>query len=163
VKDLAGNEIAADSTATGLVAGLTPGDINAPGVAGSIYSCKDGEFDMVAGGEDIWDEFDQGYAALKAVSGDFDVKVRLQSLAPADFVSKAGLMVRQTLDPGSPTLHLLANPPPPAGRGWIEGGRRAGRQRRHDKLGNQFHRGGDAERLGAAAADRRFLYGLLQR
>ncbi|HZO56351.1 MAG TPA: LamG-like jellyroll fold domain-containing protein, partial [Bryobacteraceae bacterium] len=124
LKDLAGNEIAPGSAANGVVAGLTPADISAPGVAGSIFSCKDGEFDMIAGGDDIWDEVDQGYVALKAVSGDFDVKVRVQSLSPADDIAKAGLMVRETIDPGSPTMHLLANPPPPAGRGWIEAGRR---------------------------------------
>jgi hypothetical protein len=61
---------------------------------------------------------------LKAVSGDFDVKVRVQSLDPVDDITKAGLMVRETMDPASPTLHLLANPPPPGGRGWIEPGRR---------------------------------------
>ncbi len=124
VTDLAGNSVPAESTAAGVVAGLTPGDLNFPTVPGSIFSCKDGDFDVVAGGDDIWDEADQGYAALKAVSGDFDVRVRVQSLDPVDEIAKAGLMVRETMDPASPTLHLLANPPPPAGRGWIEAGRR---------------------------------------
>ena len=124
VTDLAGNVIPPNSTAAGVVQFLTPGDLDSPTMPGSIFSCNTGEFEMTAGGEDIWDEADQGYAALDGIFGDFDVKVRVHSLDSVDDIAKAGLMVRAAMDSVSPTLHLLANPPPPAGRGWIEAGRR---------------------------------------
>ncbi|HKX61764.1 MAG TPA: LamG-like jellyroll fold domain-containing protein, partial [Verrucomicrobiae bacterium] len=124
VFDLSGNVIAADTTASATVAGLQPVDLNSPATPGSIFSCKDGDIDLTAGGENIGDDLDQGYAALKAVSGDFDVKVRAFGLTAIDPLTEAGLMARESLDPGSPTVQVLANPPPP-GRGWVEGTRRA--------------------------------------
>jgi regulation of enolase protein 1 (concanavalin A-like superfamily) len=124
VYDLSGNPIAPASTAAGTVADMAPTDVASPGQPGATFSCNDGDFDVTAGGDDIWDTSDQGHISLKSVSGDFDVKVRVIGLTPVNDIAKAGLMVRETTDPGSPTLHLLANPPPPEGRGWIEAGRR---------------------------------------
>jgi len=124
VYDLSGNPIVPGSPASGTVAGMAPADLAFPVQAGATFSCKDGDFDLTAGGSDIWETFDQGHVALKTVSGDFDVKVRLIGLTPVNNIAKAGLMVRENTDSASPTLHLLANPPPPSGRGWIEAGRR---------------------------------------
>jgi hypothetical protein len=56
-----------------------------------------------AGGNDIWGEADQFTYVYKEVSGDFDVSVTVHSL-DVDHVndwSKAGIMSRQDLSPGS--------------------------------------------------------------
>lgn len=125
VTDLVGNPIAPGSTATGTVAGLTAADLGYPAQVGETYSCKLGEYEITAGGADIWGTFDEGHFASRPVSGDFDVCVQVAGLTPVHSIAKAGLMVRQTLDSDSPALHLLANPPSPAGRGYIEGGQRS--------------------------------------
>jgi len=83
---------------------------------------------LVGAGTDIWSTADQGYWAYRSISGDFDARVRLDSLSlPATagpgLTAKGGLVVRQTVDGNSPTLHLLANPLPP-GRNLAEAGRR---------------------------------------
>jgi len=113
------------STANGTVAGFTTTDVGMPAQAGLTFSCTNGEFEITAGGADIGGAADQGHVALKSLGGDFDLKVRVVGVTPVNSAAEAGLMVRESLDAGSPTLHLLANPPPPSGRGWIEAGRRA--------------------------------------
>jgi hypothetical protein len=54
-----------------------------------------------AGGNDIWGNADQFTFAYKEVSGDFDVAVTVHSLDLTNDWSKAGIMARQTLEPGS--------------------------------------------------------------
>jgi len=54
-----------------------------------------------AGGNDIWGNADEFTFAYKEVSGDFDVAVTVHSLDLTNDWSKAGLMARQTLEPGS--------------------------------------------------------------
>src|SRR6185436_15630045 len=87
--------------------------VGAPTAVGSSFSVRDGEIDVTAGGSDIWGNADQGHLTLTPRSGDFDVHVRVQSLlrTSTDTITKAGLMVRETLDAGSRTLHYLINPP----------------------------------------------------
>jgi len=127
---------AGGQSGAGKVSGLTAldtGITNGPAgsavtgvVPGSTYTCKDGEFDVLAGGADIWTTSDQGHLTLQSRTGDFDVIVRVQSLTQAtaaDTIAKAGLMARQTFDSNSPALHILVNPPPP-GRNLGEAGQR---------------------------------------
>ena len=131
VDDLKGNSFGQfQAGSPGKVSGLTAMDVgftNAPPVAGSTYTCKDGEFDVAAGGVDIWNSVDQGHMTLQSRTGDFDVIVRVQSLTlatTADTIAKAGLMARQSFDSNSPALYLSVNPPPP-GRDVGEAGIRA--------------------------------------
>ena len=67
VYDLSGNPIAPGSTASGTVAEMTPTDLIFPSQTGATFSCNDGDFDLTAGGEDIWDTSDQGHVSLKPV------------------------------------------------------------------------------------------------
>ena len=125
VTDLVGNPVAPGSSATGVVAGLTFADLGAPPQPGDTFSSRSNVFEMTAGGADIGGAADAGHFASRSVSGNFDVSVQVPSLSPVNSIAKAGLMVRQALDADSPTVHLLANPPPPSGRGYIEALRRA--------------------------------------
>jgi regulation of enolase protein 1 (concanavalin A-like superfamily) len=125
VVDLVWNQIVSDAPVKGEVAGLTAVDLGVPAQPGFTVSYKSGEFELTAGGADLWGSYDQGHAVLEALNGDFDRSVRVTGLAPVNSIAKAGLMVRETLDAESPTLHLLVNPPSPVGRGWIQAGRRA--------------------------------------
>ncbi len=124
VQDLLGNPMAA-VTVTGTVAGLTSLDLGFPFAPGSSFSCRPDDFDVTAGGSAIWGTADNGHFVYREAPGDFDVNVRVASLTPVNSTAQAGLMVRETADAGSPALHLLANPPPPGGRGYVEAGWRS--------------------------------------
>ena len=61
---------------------------------------------FVAGGHDIWDNADQFAFLYKEVSGDFDVSVIVEEIELSNAWAKAGIMARQTLEPGS--INVLA-------------------------------------------------------
>lgn len=79
-------------------------DVGAPSLAGSA-TAVDAGWDLVAGGVDIWESADQFHFVFRDVAGDFDIAVRVESFTPAHLYSKAGLMVRETLDADS--AHLM--------------------------------------------------------
>ena len=84
---------------------LTGADIGSPALAGSTARVGD-KVTITAGGTDIWDNADQFHFAYQQRTGDFDVSVRIESLAQADLYTKAGLMARESLVPGS--RHVMA-------------------------------------------------------
>jgi hypothetical protein len=70
-----------------------------------------GSFDIFAGGYLFYyDSNDSATFAYQRVTGDFDVRVRLANFDPLRPETRAGLMVRETLDSFSRTLHVLAQP-----------------------------------------------------
>ena len=76
-------------------------DVGSPQLAGRTTQVAKG-WDVVAGGIDIWEKSDQFHFVCKRISGDFDIAVRVEAFKPAHLYSKAGLMIRQTQDAGSP-------------------------------------------------------------
>jgi len=60
-----------------------------------------------AGGDDIWGVADQFTFVYKEVSGDFDVSVTVHSLELTNDWSKAGIMARQDISPGSRNVAAL--------------------------------------------------------
>ena len=56
-------------------------------------------FDLYGGGEDIWARRDQFRFMHRRVMADFDMTVTLNSLADVNVYSKAGLMLRRSLEP----------------------------------------------------------------
>jgi len=119
VLDLAGNVIAANSIANGTALGLASVDIGSPAPPSDVFTCDGNTITITAGGNDIWGNRDQFSFVGKAVEGDFDVQVRVTRL---DFIgnnsSKAGLTMRETLDPKS-RQHLV-NVNPQAGANQYE-------------------------------------------
>jgi hypothetical protein len=87
-------------------AGFLNLDIGSPQLAGSARQIETG-WDLIAGGADIWEKSDQFHFLYKQISGDFDIAVRVESFLPAHLYSKAGLMVRETLNADSPHLMFL--------------------------------------------------------
>lgn len=79
-------------------------DIGNP-VAGATTDLGDG-YQITAGGADIWGTSDQFRYAQEQRSGDFDVAVKVVSVAPTDLYTKAGLMVRDSL--AANARHILA-------------------------------------------------------
>lgn len=128
ITDREGNGEANVTSASSTVFGAIGANLGTPLASGSHYSCEANTMELVGGGLDIWSTADQGYWAYKPITGDFDARVRLDSLSlpwpsgPA-LTAKGGIIVRDTAEANSPTLHLLANPLPP-GRNLAEAGRR---------------------------------------
>ena len=106
----AANTIATNSQATfTTAAGYIPNDIGAPGTAGSATPVVNG-YDVVGSGNDIGGSSDQFMFAALQRSGDFDVKVRVESLSLTDPWAKAGLMARQNLTTNSQYAAVFATP-----------------------------------------------------
>lgn len=84
-------------------------DIGNPAIAGTVKTVNDG-FDLTAGGADVWgvkDEFNFIYIEKK---GDFDFAVRIESLSAPHLYTKAGLMAREDLTPGSRHIYFQVFP-----------------------------------------------------
>ncbi|HVY68465.1 MAG TPA: PQQ-dependent sugar dehydrogenase, partial [Verrucomicrobiae bacterium] len=86
------------------VGSLTSADIGNP-AAGSTKILSDG-YELTAGGADIWGTSDQFRYAYEQRTGDFDVSVRISSVTQADLYTKAGLMVRDSLNANA--RHIFA-------------------------------------------------------
>src|SRR5678816_4684724 len=101
-------ETSPKSGATGSTqtAGFFNLDVGKPELVGSARQVEAG-WDIIAGGADIWEKSDQLHFVCKQVSGDFDIAVRVESFTPAHLYSKAGLMIRETLNADSPHLMFL--------------------------------------------------------
>ncbi len=81
-------------------------DIGSPQLAGSARPVETG-WDLIAGGADIWEKTDQFHFVFQDFSGDFDLAVRVESFTPAHLYSKAGLMIRESLNADSAHLMFL--------------------------------------------------------
>ena len=81
-------------------------DVGSPQLEGSARQVETG-WDLTAGGVDIWEKSDQFHFACKQITSDFDIAVRVESFTPAHLYSKAGLMIRQSLNADSPHLMFL--------------------------------------------------------
>ena len=79
-------------------------DVGSPQIAGSATPAGGG-WNLIAGGEDIWENADQFHFVFREISGDFDIAVRVESFTPAHLYSKTGLMIRESLDAAS--AHLM--------------------------------------------------------
>jgi hypothetical protein len=81
-------------------------DIGSPQLAGSARPVETG-WDLIAGGADIWEKADQFHFVFQVIPGDFDIAVRVESFTPAHLYSKAGLMIRESLNADSAHLMFL--------------------------------------------------------
>jgi hypothetical protein len=92
---------------------LASADIGAPKPTGATTVLTPGrDYDLLAGGADIWNTSDQLRFAYRQLTGDFDVIVRLDSLTNTNDWAKAGLMARESLAANSRNLFALATPGP---------------------------------------------------
>ncbi len=81
-------------------------DVGSPELDGSATPVGDG-WDVIAGGADIWESSDQFHFVFREISGDFDIRVRIESFTPAHLYSKAGLMIRESQDAASAHVMLV--------------------------------------------------------
>jgi hypothetical protein len=69
-----------------------------------------GTFVMSAAGADIWGARDELRYAYKRLDGDGAIAVRIEYLAGMDYWTKAGVMIRENLDPASAHAFMLVLP-----------------------------------------------------
>ena len=120
MKDLAGNT-AGSQTANGTVLGYIAEDLGFPGFPGSGFTADGTNIELAGGGADIWGTSDQGFFVHRTVSGDFDARTRVVSLAGVNAITKGLLVVRETMDYLDRDIHISVNPTPP-GRNLAETG-----------------------------------------
>lgn len=70
----------------------------------------DGGFELFGGGADIWGASDQFRFLHRSVQDDFELTVTVQEVEGIDMYTKAGLMVRSSLDPGAPFVLISVFP-----------------------------------------------------
>jgi regulation of enolase protein 1 (concanavalin A-like superfamily) len=96
-----------------LPAGQGNADIGSPALKGSA-AYSNGTYTIAAAGTDIWGVADQFHYVYQQAAGDIDVKLRIASIGYADRWSKAGVMIRGSLDAGAAHGFALAS----AARGY---------------------------------------------
>jgi regulation of enolase protein 1 (concanavalin A-like superfamily) len=87
-------------------------DIGAPALAGNA-SASGNAFTINAAGVDIWGTADQFQFVYQQISGDVDVRARVDNVSYASSWSKAGVMIRSSLSAGAAHGYALVS----AGKG----------------------------------------------
>jgi len=80
------------------------------GNAPDFVETADGGVIMSGVGTDIWDTADQFRFVYKSLSGNGSVTVRVDSLVRSNEWAKAGVMIRETLEPGSQHAFVAITP-----------------------------------------------------
>ena len=72
-----------------------------PAYVGSFAEGTAGTFTITGSGADIWGQSDQFHYAFKTLTGIGSISAKVESLINTDPYAKAGVMIRETLDPDS--------------------------------------------------------------
>jgi regulation of enolase protein 1 (concanavalin A-like superfamily) len=75
-------------------------DVGAVGAAGS-FNLSEGTFTVQGSGNDIWETADEFRYVFQALNGDCAITARVLNMQNTAGWAKAGLMIRETLDPAS--------------------------------------------------------------
>ena len=97
------------SPAQALPAPWADRDIGAVGGAGAT-GYGGGTFTVLSGGNDIWDEADAFHFTYQPLVGDGEITARIASQEPTTGWAKAGVMVRESLLPGSRHAMMVVTP-----------------------------------------------------
>ncbi len=80
------------------------------GRAPAFLETADGQIIMNAIGSDIWDAADEFRFAYKSLSGNGSILARVDRLLDSNAWAKAGVMIRETLEPGSKHAMVVVTP-----------------------------------------------------
>jgi len=87
------------------------------GPIGSIADNGNGSYTLEGGGNDIWDVSDEFDFYHGPIVGNFDVRVRVESMEPTARWAKAGVMAREFLTGDSRYAFSRVSPEGPANNG----------------------------------------------
>jgi hypothetical protein len=86
-------------------------DVGSPGISGSAtYDASSGTFTVSGSGADIWGTADSFHFAYQTLNGDGTIIARVTGQGNTDPWAKAGVMIRETLDPGSTFSDMVVTP-----------------------------------------------------
>jgi regulation of enolase protein 1 (concanavalin A-like superfamily) len=92
-----------------LPSGWSHQDIGAVGAAGRA-SFSDGVFTVSGSGADIWNTADELHFAYQPMTTQFEIVTRVNSVQNVNAWTKAGLMVRTSLDPSASQASIFVTP-----------------------------------------------------
>ena len=82
-------------------------DVGAPPIKGAAqFDAATGDYKITGSGSDIWGKSDQFHFVWREMSGDFEVSATAKFLSEGIGHRKAVIMLRKTLDTGSPFVQL---------------------------------------------------------
>ena len=81
-----------------------------PASVGSFVEAPAGTYTMMAEGADIWGTADQFHYAFKMLNGAGSMEVQVLSVQNTNAWAKAGVMIRETLEPGSKFAAVYMTP-----------------------------------------------------
>ncbi|MHC4558944.1 MAG: LamG-like jellyroll fold domain-containing protein [Planctomycetota bacterium] len=81
-----------------------------PAYLGGFVEAPPGVYTMTGAGTDIWDNFDEFHFAYKELNGAGTIIAKVESVENTHEFAKAGVMIRDTLDPNSANAALLITP-----------------------------------------------------
>src|SRR5665648_1048859 len=84
-------------------------DIGNPAITGKV-TIAEKEFEITAGGADIWGTKDEFHFSYQSIKGDFDMSVQILSLSAAHQYTKAGIMARADLSDNSQHVYYQVFP-----------------------------------------------------
>ena len=115
------DNLGAATTSSGVVISITPGsggnlpapwangDIGAVTQAGSA-SVNAGTWSVTGSGADVWGTADEFHYVYQSLTGDGTIVARVATLQNVDQWTKAGVMLRESLTPGSAHAFMFATP-----------------------------------------------------
>lgn len=93
----------------GLPAPWRSRDVGAVGAAGAA-AAEGGGFQLCGAGADIWGTADEFHYAFRMLTGDGEIIARVTRLDGTDPWAKAGVMIRESLDPGARHAMVVVTP-----------------------------------------------------
>jgi Concanavalin A-like lectin/glucanases superfamily len=81
-----------------------------PGSVGSFVEAPAGTYTMTGSGADVWGNADQFHFAYKTLTGAGSIIAKVESVQNTNAWAKAGVMIRETLEPGSKHAFVAVTP-----------------------------------------------------
>jgi len=81
-----------------------------PASSGSFVEGPTGTYTMTGSGTDIWNVADEFHFAYKMLTGVGTIEARVNSVQQTDVWANAGVMIRETLEPGSKFAAVIITP-----------------------------------------------------
>jgi chitodextrinase len=104
------DSIVASSVEGGAPASLTAQDIGSVAYAGSTLQYEDGVYNVAGSGADIWETADAFHFAHKSVSTESSITAQVLAVENTHTWAKAGVMIRDTVQPGSTFAGVFLTP-----------------------------------------------------
>ncbi len=92
--------------------------IGRPAYVGSFTEAPAGTYTMTSSGTDIWGTADQFHYAFKMLSGPGSIVAKVETISKTNDWTKAGVMIRETLDPSSKHAMVAITPSNGVWFGW---------------------------------------------